>query len=71
MTDWHGNVIGRIISKSCKRVRPHERGAWISGERCSYVVEIDGRRYTGRGRGEGVSVSLRQMKGKSGLGGRR
>jgi hypothetical protein len=66
MTDWNGKVIGRIISKRCSRVRPGERGAWISNERCSYVVEIDGRRYVGRGRGDGISVNLRQTKALSG-----
>lgn len=71
ITDWEGKPIGKIVSKRCSRVRPHERGAWISSERCSYVVEIGGRRYAGRGRGDGISVSLRQMKGRSGLGGRR
>lgn len=71
MTDWHGNVIGRIVSKQCSRVRPGTRGSWISSERCTYTVVIDGRKYTGRGRGDGISVLLRQMKGRSGLGGRR
>lgn len=66
MTDWNGKTIGKIVSKSCKRVRPGERGAWISNERCSYVVEIDGRRYVGRGRGDGMAVNLRQTKGLSG-----
>jgi hypothetical protein len=71
MTDWEGKPIGKILRKTCKRVRPGERGAWISDERCSYVVEIGGRKYAGRGRGEGMAVSLRQMKGRSGLGGKR
>ncbi len=69
ITDGHGKVIGRIVTKRCTRVRPGERGAWISNERCSYVVEIGGRRYAGRGRGEGMGVNLRQMRGRSGLGG--
>jgi hypothetical protein len=60
--DWHGEKIGRVVRKSCTRVKPHERGAWISSERCSYVVDIDGRLYTGRGRGDGMAVNLRQMK---------
>ena len=63
-TDWHGTAIGRIVRKTCKRVRPGERGAWISGERCSYVVEIDGKRFAGRGRGDGINVNLRPMKGR-------
>jgi len=71
ITDWKGKPIGTIVRKSCKRVRPTERGAWISNERCSYVVKIDDRLYTGRGRGEGIVVNLRQMKNLSGLKGRR
>jgi hypothetical protein len=65
---WGGKNIGRIVSKKCRRVRPGERGAWISNESCSYVVEIDGRRYVGRGRGDGVALSLRQRKSLDGLG---
>lgn len=64
--DFNGKVIGRIVSKKCSRVRPNERGAWISNERCSYVVEINGRRYVGRGRGEGMAVNLRQSKALNG-----
>lgn len=63
-TDWHGNTIGKIVRKTCRRVRPGERGAWISNERCSYVVEIDGKRFAGRGRGDGIAVNLRPMKGR-------
>lgn len=68
ITDYHGKVIGRIVRKSCKRVPYGARGSWISGERCSYVVEAGGRRYAGRGRGEGIHVNLRQMRGRTGLG---
>jgi hypothetical protein len=68
ITDWEGKPIGTIVRKSCKRVRPHERGAWISNERCSYTVKIDGRHYVGRGRGDGISVSLRQRKTLDGNG---
>lgn len=71
LTDWRGNIIGDIVSKKCRRIRPTGPGAWISNERCSYVVRIGDRLYTGRGRGDGIGVSLRQMKGRSGLGGRR
>lgn len=60
--DFNGKKIGKIVRRSCKKVRPHERGAWISNERCSYVVEVNGRRYAGRGRGDGIHVNLRQMK---------
>ena len=60
---WDGKtVIGTIVGKSCKRVKPHERGAWISNERCSYRVKIDGVLYVGRGRGEGIAVNLRKAK---------
>lgn len=62
LQSWDGKPIGKIVRKSCRKVRPHERGAWISGERCSYVVEINGRRYAGRGRGDGIHVNLRQTK---------
>ena len=35
--DWHGKeVVAVIVRKRCRRVRPGERGAWISNERCSY-----------------------------------
>jgi hypothetical protein len=60
---WDGKeAVGKIVSAKCKKVRPHERGSWISGERCSYVVDVNGRRYAGRGRGDGIHVNLRQMK---------
>ena len=62
LQSWDGKPIGKIVRKTCRKVRPGERGAWISNERCSYVVDIDGRRYTGRGRGDGIAVNLRQMK---------
>ncbi len=55
-------MIGTIVRKSCSRVRPGERGAWISNERCSYTVKIGGRTYHGRGRGEGMAINLRQSK---------
>lgn len=71
LTDWNGNVIGTIVSKRCARVRPGERGSWISNERCSYIASIDGRRYVGRGRGDGINVLFRQKKGEGGLGGAR
>ena len=71
LTDFEGKTIGKIVNKSCAKVPPHARGGWISSQRCSYTVEIGGRKYTGRGRGEGMGVSLRQMKGRSGLGGKR
>lgn len=60
--DWNGNKIGTIVDKRCTRVKPHERGSWISNERCSYVVKIGGSYYAGRGRGDGIAVNLRQMK---------
>lgn len=59
---FDGKTIGKIVGKKCRRVRPGERGSWISNERCSYTVQIGGRRYHGRGRGEGMAVNLRQMK---------
>lgn len=61
ITDWHGKVLG-YGSQKCKRVAPHERGAWLSSQRCSYRFEIDGRHYHGRGRGDGIAVALRPMK---------
>jgi len=61
LTDWHGKVIGHGSAK-CKKLRPNERGAWISNERCSYRFEVDGKMYHGRGRGDGLAVTLRPMK---------
>jgi hypothetical protein len=63
ITDWHGKVLGYGKGK-CKKISPHERGAWISSERCSYHFEVGGRWYSGRGRGDGVAVTLRPMKTK-------
>lgn len=60
ITDWAGKVLGYGSAK-CTKVGPHERGAWISNERCSYRFEIDGKMYHGRGRGDGISVALRPM----------
>ncbi len=62
---WSGATIGRILKKSCKRHKPgsgSRPGAWISNETCSYVVEIDGRKYVGRGHGDNMHVNLRQSK---------
>lgn len=64
ITDARGNHVGTIIAKSCSRVRPGQRGAWISGQRCSYTVKIGHRIYVGRGRGDGMFVNLRQKRGK-------
>lgn len=64
VTDWHGKVVGRIISKTCRKVRPGSRRDWISNEQCSYTVEIDGCKFVGRGRGDGISLTLRQKRGR-------
>lgn len=68
---WDGKSIGTITHKKCSRVRPGERGAWISSERCSYTAKIDGRTYIGRGRGDGIAVTLRQRKALDGVSRRR
>jgi hypothetical protein len=66
ITDWEGKPIATIVHKTCRKVSPHERGAWISNERCSYTVKAEGRTYVGRGRGDGIHVSLRQRKSLDG-----
>jgi hypothetical protein len=68
---WDGKPLGTLVTKSCKQVSPYERGAWISNLRCSYTFKIDGRTYVGRGRGDGIVVSLRQRKALDGLSGAR
>lgn len=62
LLDWDGRKVGRIVDKKCSRVAPHARGGWISSERCTYTAEVNGRLYTGRGRGDSIFVNFRQMK---------
>lgn len=62
LTDGKGKVIGRGEIVSCTRIRPGERGSWISNERCSYRFKVGNRWYYGRGYGNGMSVSLRPYK---------
>ena len=62
LNDGRGKKIGEGEIVSCTRVRPGQRGSWISNERCSYRFQIDGRWYHGRGYGEGMSLSLTPMK---------
>ena len=62
LKDGSGNVVARGGINKCRKVRPHERGAWISNEVCSYYFKADGRWYSCRGRGDGVSASCRLMK---------
>jgi len=64
ITDWNGKVLGygRVVSRS--KVAPHAPGGWISSERVSYQFEIDGKKYHGRGRGDGIAVALRPMAAK-------
>ena len=55
-------VVGYGRKINCTRVRPGERGAWISNERCSYQFRIHGQLYACRGRGDGIAASCRIMK---------
>lgn len=66
LTDFNGKIVAKGRALRCVKVKPHERGAWISNERCSYqfYVERNGERvyYAGRGRGDGIAVTARRMK---------
>lgn len=64
LTDFNGKEIAKGRVLRCTRVRGHERGGWISNERCSYQFVKDGVYYAGRGRGDGISVNARRMKTK-------
>ena len=62
LTDWQGNILGygRVISSS--KIPHGARGSWISDRRVSYNFVIDGKRYHGRGYGEGMLLNLRPFK---------
>lgn len=63
LADGHGNALSTSGHKvGCTKVKPFERGAWISSERCSYRFKVDGRWYACRGRGDGIAASCRVMK---------
>lgn len=57
-------LIGLGMLLGCSKVRPGQRGAWISNERCSYHFKIRGKWFSCRGRGEGMAASCRRMATK-------
>lgn len=67
VTDWHGKKIGNGIRRSCWKT-PR---SYVSSTQCQYDVEIDGKLYTGRSAGNGmswagrpsVSASIRDKRG--------
>ena len=62
LTDWHGKTIGRGRKVNCTKIRPGQRGDWISSERCSYQFKIRGLWYGCRGMGDGMAASCRVKK---------
>ncbi len=62
LKDGHGNVIGKGRKVNCTKIRPGQRGDWISNERCSYQFKIRGLWYGCRGMGDGMAASCRVMK---------
>lgn len=60
-SDGH-TVIGKGRKINCTKIRPGERGSWISNERCSYQFKIRGLWYGCRGMGDGMAASCRVMK---------
>lgn len=57
LTDWHGNVIGTCTLASSWRIN-----SYISDRMYQIYATVDGRRYTGRGCGEGMVCKLRPCK---------
>jgi hypothetical protein len=55
VTDWHGNVIGKATKGATWRVRSYV-GTHIS----QYYARINGKEYTGRSFGTGMSIVLRE-----------
>lgn len=62
LTDWHGKTIAKGRKVNCTKIRPGQRGDWISNERCSYQFKFQGLWYGCRGMGDGMSASCRIMK---------
>jgi len=67
LVDGHGKTIGRGRKVNCTRIRPGQRGDWISNERCSYQFKIRGLWYGCRGMGDGMAASCRAMKSAKGM----
>lgn len=55
VTDWQGNVLGNATKGATWRVQSYV-GTYMS----QWYARINGREYTGRGFGEGMSVVLRE-----------
>lgn len=62
LQDGQGKVIGYGHVLRCTKIRPGAPGSWISSQRCSYRFVINGKHYSCRGYGEGVSAGCRLMK---------
>ena len=62
LTDGSGKKIGEGHVVSCTRIRPGQPGSWISNERCSYRFKVNGKWYAGRGYGDGMAFTGREMK---------
>lgn len=57
LTDWHGNQIGFCYLGKRWPVR-----SYIGTHMHQVYATVDGKRYTGRSWGEGMSVNLRECK---------
>lgn len=55
VTDWHGNAIGNATRGAMWRVN-----SYLGSHMAQWYARIDGREYTGRGFGEGMSIVLRE-----------
>ena len=55
LTDWHGNQIGVCFLHKAWRVN-----SYLGTHMHQIYATVDGRKYTGRGFGEGMCVSLRE-----------
>lgn len=60
LEDWHGNPIGQCALTSSWRIHSH-----LGSHMYQIYATVDGREYTGRGLGEGMSVRLRLKGGQN------
>lgn len=71
LTAWDGRIVGYGTQTGCTKIRPPQRGAWISSTRCSYRFRVHGQLYSCRGYGEGVAANCRIIKNPERATGRR